>query len=251
LHHSAIIAPARSHGAAHFLGHLCGGSVRMGRQEWGLGKPGTGRGFCGQGSSGFSASSPYRAPFGLLFAVSVRWCHCVPWCPCAAWCAASPRWLRRQAPLLPWAWRPSARFAAGRPDLPPRVGKQGNSRHIAWPSASLESLCVITPIIRGVMTHNNEKDHFPACSGEYLRGGRAGDARAGPAGAVRPGRAAGRGRRPAGTTPATGRLRHRAASPGIPASRAPRAPQPLAPASREDINPAPRRDRGSLLPPGG
>jgi hypothetical protein len=96
-----------------------------------------------------SASSPYRAPFGLLFAVSVRWCHCVPWCPCAAWCAASPRWLRRQAPLLPWAWRPSARFAAGRPDLPPRVGKQGNSRHIAWPSVSLESLCVITPLIRG------------------------------------------------------------------------------------------------------
>jgi len=29
-----------------------------------------------------------------------------------------------------------------------------------------------TASIRGVMTHDNGKDHFPACSGEYLRGGR-------------------------------------------------------------------------------
>jgi hypothetical protein len=67
------------------------------------------------------------------------------------------------------------------------------------------------------VTHDNGKDHFPACSGEYLRGGRAGDARMGPAGALRRARAGqpAEGRGPAGTIPATGRPRHRAASRGI------------------------------------
>jgi hypothetical protein len=99
----------------------------------------------------------------------------------------------------------------------PGKDRPEHSRHIAWPSAGIESLCVITLAIRGVVTHDNGKDHFPACSGEYFRGGRAGNARTGPAGAAGPGRgrAAGRGRRPAGTTPATGRPRHRAASRGI------------------------------------
>jgi hypothetical protein len=36
---------------------------------------------------------PFLGSVGLLFAVSVRWCHCVPWCPGAAWCAVPPRWL--------------------------------------------------------------------------------------------------------------------------------------------------------------
>jgi hypothetical protein len=75
---------------------------------------------------------PFLGSVGLLFAVSVRWCHCVPWCPGAAWCAVPPRWLRRQALLppwawrpwawRPWAWRPWAWLIAGCPDLPSRRG---------------------------------------------------------------------------------------------------------------------------------
>jgi hypothetical protein len=69
----------------------------------------------------------------------------------------------------------------------PRKGRPGYSRHIAWLSADPELLCDITPLIWGVLTHDNEKDHFPAWFGEYLRGGRAGNARTGPAGAAGPG----------------------------------------------------------------
>jgi hypothetical protein len=97
----------------------------------------------------------------------------------------------------------------------PRQGRPGDSRHIAWLSAGLGSLCVITPLIRGVMTHNIGKDHFPAVSvsisgvggqGTRGRGRRERRGRAGqPAGAACP----------AGTTPATGRPRRHAASRGI------------------------------------
>src|SRR5580693_9389899 len=76
------------------------------------------------------------------------------------------------------------------------------------------SLCAVTPLIRGVMAHDIEKDHFPARLSEYFRGEGAGNARTGPAGAVRPGRAgqsAGAAARP-GTTSAAGRPRHGAVS---------------------------------------
>src|SRR5580693_6674032 len=120
-------------------------------------------------------------------------------------------------------------------------GQTGDSRHITWPATGIESLCDITPLIRGVMTHDNGKDHFPARSGVYFRGWRARSARMGPAGAARPGRAGpavagaaarpgpgrpqpGRdqaGRSPAGTRAAAVRPRHRAAFRGI-SQRGPR-----------------------------
>src|SRR5580692_946215 len=83
-------------------------------------------------------------------------------------------------------------------------GQTGDSRHITWPATGIESLCDITPLIRGVMTHDNGKDHFPARSGEYFRGWRAGGARMGPAGAARPGRAGGAAARPGPGRPQRG-----------------------------------------------
>jgi hypothetical protein len=44
-------------------------------------------------------------------------------------------------------------------------GQTENSRHIAWLTTSFESLCDATPMIKGVVTHNNEKDQLLA----YLR----------------------------------------------------------------------------------
>ena len=149
--------------------------------------------------------TPKKDPVGLLFA-GMCGGVIVPWCPGAAWCAVPPGGCGGRQPAA-LGLTPPARLIVGRSDLPPR---QGADRDIPGISPSLPPVSnhrvVLPPMIRGVIPHDNEVDRFPACSGEYLRGGRAGDARTGPAGAVRPGRGrvAGRGRSPAGTTPATG-----------------------------------------------
>jgi hypothetical protein len=67
-------------------------------------------------------------------------------------------------------------------------------RRISGSTKPAEGSC--DSLYQGGMTHDNGKDYFRARSGEYLRGGRAGDARMGPAGAPEPGRGRAAGRDP-------------------------------------------------------
>jgi hypothetical protein len=154
-------------------------------------------------ASGVRAGCPHTllGPRWLIFrgvCAVMSLCAVVPWCRGAR---VQPGARRRPGDYdgghrcRPGPGAPQPGSSQGALTCRPRKGRPGDSRHIAWLSAGPGLLCVIIPLIGGIMTHNIGKDHFPARFGEYFRGGRAGNARTGPAGAAGPagtGRAVGR-----------------------------------------------------------